>query len=123
MHWNGEEFRHEDWLDILGYQSGHGDDNATLNWLVCGPPATDWKTPPPRVFINLEPPYENHISYQTKQRISAAMARRALYWSLLVSPTAGVTPADMVSGGGMMAHPRRSPTRIQASRFRGKKHF
>ena len=91
MHWNGEEFRHEDWLDILGYQSGHGDDDATLNWLVCGPPATDWKTPPPRVFINLEPPYENHISYQTKQRISAAMARRALYWSLLVSPTAGVT--------------------------------
>ena len=71
MHWNGEEFRHEDWLDILGYQSGHGDDDATLDWLVCGPPATDWKTPPPRVFINLEPPYENHISYQTKQRISA----------------------------------------------------
>jgi hypothetical protein len=42
-------------------------------------------------LINLEPPYENHISYQSRQRISADMTRRALYWSLLVSPTAGVT--------------------------------
>lgn len=91
MQWNGEEFRHEGWLDILGYQSGHGDDDATLNWLVCGPPANDWKQAPARPLINLEPPYENHISYQSKQRISADMTRRALYWSLLVSPTAGVT--------------------------------
>ncbi|MBI1257000.1 MAG: DUF4038 domain-containing protein [Chloroflexi bacterium] len=91
MQWNGDEFRHEDWLDILGYQSGHGDDENTLDWLVCGPPATDWKQPPARVLINLEPPYENHISYQSKQRISADMTRRALYWSLLVAPTAGVT--------------------------------
>jgi hypothetical protein len=91
MQWNGEEFRHEEWLDILGYQSGHGDDKETFNWLVGGPPATYWKQAPARPFINLEPPYENHISYQSKQRISAAMTRRALYWSLLVSPTAGVT--------------------------------
>jgi hypothetical protein len=91
MQWNGEEFQHESWLDILGYQSGHGDDEATLEWLVCGPPATTWQIEPTRPFINLEPPYENHISYQSKTRISPDFTRRALYWSLLVSPTAGVT--------------------------------
>ena len=91
MHWNGDEFRQESWLDILGYQSGHGDDEKTLEWLVCGPPATDWQIEPARPFINLEPPYEYHISYQSQTRITADFTRRALYWSLLVSPTAGVT--------------------------------
>ncbi|MBI1277485.1 MAG: DUF4038 domain-containing protein [Anaerolineaceae bacterium] len=91
MHWNGDDFRNEAWLDILGYQSGHGDDDETLAWLVCGPPATDWQTEPPRTFINLEPPYEDHIAYQSKERITADNTRRALYWSLLVSPPAGVT--------------------------------
>ena len=91
MQWNGDEFRGETWLDILGYQSGHGDDDATLSWLVCGPPASDWTNAPARPFINLEPPYENHIAYQSRTRISADVMRRALYWSLLVSPTSGVT--------------------------------
>jgi hypothetical protein len=91
MQWNGDEFREEPWLDMLGYQSGHGDDENTLDWLVCGPPASDWRNSPPRPFINLEPPYENHLSYQSRTRISPDFTRRALYWSLLVSPTAGVT--------------------------------
>lgn len=91
IQWNSEEFQHESWLDILGYQSGHGDDEATLEWLLCGPPATTWQIEPIRPFINLEPPYEYHISYQSKTRISPDFTRRALYWSLLVSPTAGVT--------------------------------
>lgn len=91
MQWNGEEFRQESWLDILGYQSGHGDDEKTLEWLVSGPPAKDWQIEPIRPFINLEPPYEYHISYQSNTRITADFTRRALYWSLLVSPTAGVT--------------------------------
>lgn len=90
-HWNGEEFRDEMWLDILGYQSGHGDDEETLAWLVNGPPANAWQHEPARPVINLEPPYEYHVSYHSKTRISADFARRALYWSLLVSPTAGVT--------------------------------
>ena len=96
LHPNGmnipfEEFRHEAWLDIVGYQSGHGDDDNTLRWLVAGPPAQDWKHDPPRPFLNLEPPYEYHISYQSRQRITPFQTRRALYWSLLVAPTAGVT--------------------------------
>jgi hypothetical protein len=96
LHPNGmniptEEFRDQEWLDITGYQSGHGDDEETQRWLVAGPPAHDWQLDPPRPSINLEPPYENHIAYQSKQRISPFTVRRALYWSLRVAPTAGVT--------------------------------
>jgi hypothetical protein len=91
MHWNLDEFQTEKWLDVLGYQSGHGDDDKTLQWIFSGPPATDWKKEPSRPFINLEPPYENHVAYQSKTRISPTSVRRAIYWSLLVAPTAGVT--------------------------------
>jgi hypothetical protein len=86
-----DEFRDQEWLDITGYQSGHGDDEATQQWLVAGPPAQDWQRDPPRPSINLEPPYENHIAYQSQQRISPFVTRRALYWSLLTAPTAGVS--------------------------------
>src|SRR4029453_12487886 len=72
-------------------QSGHGDDDNTLRWLVAGPPAQYWKLEPPRPFINLEPPYEYHIAYQSRERIPPFQTRRALYWSLLIAPTAGVT--------------------------------
>ena len=91
MNWPYDEFRDETWLDLLGYQSGHGDDEGTLRWLVAGPPATAWRSHPALPVINLEPPYEYHISYHSKQRLSPEMVRRALYWSMLVSPTAGVT--------------------------------
>lgn len=86
-----EEFRDEEWLSVTGYQSGHGDDARTLSWMVTGPPATAWQSTPPRPIINLEPPYENHIAYQSKQPFDAHAVRRALYWSLLNAPTAGVT--------------------------------
>jgi hypothetical protein len=91
MHWILNEFLNERWMSIHGYQSGHGDNEATLKWLVQGPPAQDWKKQPARPFINLEPPYENHLAYQSKQPISAQAVRRAVYWSLLVHPTAGVS--------------------------------
>jgi hypothetical protein len=78
-------------LSIQGYQSGHGDDDKTLKWIFDGPPSTNWIKMPPRPFINLEPPYENHVAYQSKARISPFTVRRAIYWSLLSAPTAGVT--------------------------------
>jgi hypothetical protein len=91
MHWVMDEFQNEKWLDIHGYQSGHGDDERTLRWIFAGPPSTDWKKAPARPFINLETPYENHIAYQSKTPISPQTMRRAAYWSLLNAPTAGVT--------------------------------
>lgn len=91
MQWILDGFNSEKWLSISGYQSGHGDDDNTLAWLTQGPPSKDWKKAPRRPFINLEPPYENHLAYQSKTPISPATVRRAVYWSLLNAPTAGVT--------------------------------
>jgi hypothetical protein len=88
MHWVLDEFQNEKWLGIHG---GHGDDDRTLQWIFSGPPASDWKKGPARPFINLEPPYENHLAYQSGTRISAFTVRRAIYWSLLNAPTAGVS--------------------------------
>lgn len=91
QHWNLPEFQHEDWLDLVGYQSGHGDDDGTWRWIVAGPPAKDWKLEPPRPFLNLEPPYENHVAYQSRKPHSPENVRKAMYWSLLNAPTAGVS--------------------------------
>ena len=41
--------------------------------------------------INVEPPYEQHLAYQSRRPFDAHAVRKRLYWSSLVSPTAGVT--------------------------------
>ncbi|UCH61617.1 MAG: DUF4038 domain-containing protein [Fidelibacterota bacterium] len=89
--WVGDDFADEPWFDFIGYQSGHGDSRESLRWLTAGPPATEWQTGPPRPVINLEPNYENHPGYTHKTWFQGAHVRRATYWSLLVSPPAGVS--------------------------------
>jgi hypothetical protein len=89
--WVGDEFRDQSWLTFYVYQSGHSDEEAKVRWLPEGPHTTDWLTPPPRPIINVEPNYEDHPSYASGVRFTAAEVRRATYWSLLVTPTAGVT--------------------------------
>jgi hypothetical protein len=91
MHWVLREFQNEAWVDIHGYQSGHGDDEKTLRWMTEGPPAREWTLEPTRPFINLEPPYERHLAYQSRKPIPPEVVRRAVYWSLLNAPTAGVS--------------------------------
>lgn len=91
MQWIWDEFKDEKWYDIVGYQSGHGDDDNTLKWMLDGPSTDYWTHLPHRPFINLEPPYENHIAYQSKKPHTPESVRRAIYWSLLNVPTAGVT--------------------------------
>jgi hypothetical protein len=97
--WVGAEFEAEPWLDVLGYQSGHGGDAESWAWLVDGPPARDWPAVPRQAVVNLEPAYEHHNRMAARRGVAGAPGgrftprdvRRALYWSLLVSPTAGVT--------------------------------
>jgi hypothetical protein len=91
MQWPFDAFLQERWVSFFGYQSGHGDDANTMRWIHSGPPSEKWKLDPPRPVINLEPPYEDHIAYQSRQRHTDYTVRRATYWSLLNAPTAGVT--------------------------------
>jgi hypothetical protein len=78
-------------LDLLGYQSGHGDDARVIRWIHSGPVSHAWREALPKPVLNLEPPYEDHIAYQSKKPHSAYNVRRAAYWSLLSAPLAGLT--------------------------------
>ncbi len=102
MNWPWADWADEKWLTVLGYQSGHGDDASGVKWIHSGPvPAfvrkRDITVPVERPnllvrpIINLEPPYEAHLSYQSRRPHSAYGVRRAAYWSLLATPVAGVT--------------------------------
>jgi hypothetical protein len=91
MHWILPEFLAEPWVDVHGYQSGHGTDERALRWMIEGPPSVDWRIEPTRPFVNLEPPYEYHVAYQTKQPIPPEHVRRAVYWTLLGAPVAGTS--------------------------------
>lgn len=91
-HWPVDQYREEFWYDLVGYQSSHSAGEDTMRWLCQGPPAVDWRRAPPRPFINLEPNYEAHPPFDgRKQPFTHYEVRRAVYWSLLNAPTAGVT--------------------------------
>ena len=90
MQWHFDPFLGEDWLDVLIYQSGHGDGENNLRWIHSGSPAEKWQIAN-RPVINSEPPYEDHVAYQSREPHPAYNVRRASYWSLLNAPTAGVS--------------------------------
>ena len=92
MNWPWQDWDDEKWLNVLSYQSGHGDGDKTWQWINTGPPAEYGKQKnPTRPVINLEPPYEEHVAYQSKKPHDDLSVRRAMIWSLLNAPTAGVT--------------------------------
>lgn len=84
--WIGEVYAKESWLDIIGYQSGHNTSERTINFINKGPMSEHWNKLPPRPIINMEPLYE-----ETNPNITAADIRNASYWSILNTPTAGIT--------------------------------
>ena len=90
-HWILHEFKDEKWIGIIGYQSGHGDSDEALSWLTRGALVQEWNTSPHHPLINLEPPYEGHLGYESKKPLTAELVRRTIYWSLLNGPTAGVS--------------------------------
>jgi hypothetical protein len=104
--WIGEAFRDEPWFDVIGYQSGHGDGDSHLRWLVQGPPASEWRNAPNLPVINLEPNYEGAYGYHQQTPFDAHLVRRASWWSCLISPTAGVTYGhDVIWNWNLVAGP------------------
>lgn len=89
--WIADEIRKEPWFDFIGYQSGHGDSEKNLRWLIEGPPTEAWREEPVCPILNMEPNYEAHPSYHSGRKFTPALVRRAAYWSLMLTPTAGVT--------------------------------
>jgi hypothetical protein len=85
--WIGREYALEDWLDVLGYQTGHGDDRDVVDWTTRGPVSQDWARLPARPTINMEPCYEQIAA----GRIDAEDVRRASYRSLFAAPVAGIS--------------------------------
>ena len=90
MDWALDEFNDEPWMTVMGYQSAHGDNEAFLRWITEGPASRDWTRQPIRPYMNLEPPYEGHIAHHSGKPFDEFAVRRACYWSVLVSPPAGV---------------------------------
>jgi len=84
--WIGRAYRDEMWLDVIGYQSSHSNQEHVVNWINHGPPSRDWNKLPARPIINMEPNYEEIFF-----RIAARDVRNACYWSLLATPPAGIT--------------------------------
>jgi hypothetical protein len=84
--WIGNAYAGEDWLDLVGYQSSHSNAQGTVDWITKGPAAKNWDKLPARPTINMEPCYEE-IGF----RISDKDVRNASYWSILATPTAGIT--------------------------------
>src|SRR5262249_17962603 len=60
LDWALYDFADESWMDVAGYQSAHGDNEASLRWIPEGPPSTAGRLRPYRPFITLEPANEGH---------------------------------------------------------------
>jgi hypothetical protein len=84
--WLGDAYAGEAWLDIIGYQTGHNNAEPTLAWITKGPVSQRWDKIAPKVLINMEPVYE-----EIRPEITDDDIRNASYWSVLSTPTAGIT--------------------------------
>jgi hypothetical protein len=84
--WIGEAYAQEPWLNVVGYQSGHGTDRAAVDFITRGPAAQTWEQLPARPTINMEPCYE-----ELRPEIDAEAVRNASYWSVFATPPAGIT--------------------------------
>jgi hypothetical protein len=93
MNWPWETWHDESWLDVFAYQSGHSDNADFASWIHHGAPAqyAQRREGRKRPVMNLEPPYEAHYSYASGKSLDDYVVRRAMYWSLLSTPIAGIT--------------------------------
>ncbi len=88
--WVLDEFRDQQWVDVFGYQSVTDVTEDALKWTFTGPLAEEWKKQPARAVIPFTP-YENGFIPQSHRRFSSDDVRHAAYWSLLLTPPAGIS--------------------------------
>jgi hypothetical protein len=88
--WLFDEFRDLKWVDVFGYQGITDVTDDALKWTFTGPFAAEWRKEPTRPMIPFVP-YENGVVAQSLKRFSADDVRHAIYWSLLMTPPAGVS--------------------------------
>ena len=94
--WVDKEFEGEPWYSFNGYQSGQFNNEDNARWINarlrrdCSELESQSRTMP---TIDLEPCYEDHLPLDAPgaKRMDAFSVRRALYWSLLAAPVAGVS--------------------------------
>jgi hypothetical protein len=89
-YWVLNEFRHERWVDFFGCRASQEVSDEGTQWLLEGPVSKDWYKDPERPFI-VTAPYENEAPAASEHRPNAFEIRRAICWSLLAAPTAGVS--------------------------------
>jgi hypothetical protein len=88
--WVLDEFRDQTWIDAFGYQSVTGFSDDALKWAFTGPLVAEWKKEPTRPLIPFAP-HENAVNPRSQKRFSTDDVRQAVYWSLLMTPPAGVS--------------------------------
>ena len=86
-----DEFRNENWIDAFGFGLGQNLDSDSVKWLVSGPLGRESTNQPARPFINVFPPMENGLTGQGRERITDHDVRHIAWWSLLLTPPAGVS--------------------------------
>jgi hypothetical protein len=104
-----DEFRNENWVDAFGFGLGQNMNNDSLEWLVSGPLGRESTNQPARPIINVLPPMENGLAAQSQERVSANDVRRIAWWSLLVTPPAGVSYGAQDVATWNMSKPEKLP--------------
>jgi len=85
-----DEFRDQEWVDVFGFPTLTDVTDEALKQALTGPFESEWNKTPPRPIIPFTP-YENEPGASSGRRFGAADVRRAAYWSLLLSPPAGLS--------------------------------
>ena len=81
-HWLLDEFREEEWVDAFGFSNSATGEDA-LQWMLAGPLSVEWMKSPTRPILSLSAPPESTANGED--------ARRMLWWSLLMNPSAGAS--------------------------------
>ncbi|MGO8675729.1 MAG: DUF4038 domain-containing protein [Limisphaerales bacterium] len=87
-----EAFRSQNWVDLLGAQPITDFTDTALETAFRGPFFREWSNTPSLPIIPFLP-CENGLRPGSQQRYTSEEVRKAAYWSLLLSPPAGLSYA------------------------------